>query len=130
MTQPRFDPVLEQIRKLAADQQAAQLSDGELLERFAARRDEVAFEVLVRRHGPMVLRLCRRLLHHWQDAEDVFQATFLVLARKASTIRKRESVSSWLHGVAYRLAAKVRARARQTTPPTLRPGEEPARDLA
>ncbi len=129
MTQPRFDPVLEQIRKLAADQQAAQLSDGELLERFAARRDEVAFEVLVRRHGPMVLRLCRRLLHHWQDAEDVFQATFLVLARKASTIRKRESVSSWLHGVAYRLAAKVLARARQTTPPTLRPDEEPARDL-
>ncbi len=130
MTQPRFDPVLEQIRKLAADQQTAQLSDGELLERFAARRDEVAFEMLVRRHGPMVMRLCRRLLHHWQDAEDVFQATFLVLARKASTIRKRESVSSWLHGVAYRLAAKVRARARQTTPPTLRPGEEPARDLA
>jgi RNA polymerase sigma factor (sigma-70 family) len=129
MTQPRPDSILEQIRKLAGDPQAGQLSDGALLERFAAWQDEVAFEALVRRHGPMILRLCRRLLHHWQDAEDVFQATFLVLARKARSIRKRESISSWLHGVAYRLAAKVRTRARQTAPPTLWPGEEPAQDL-
>ncbi len=130
MTQPRPDPVLEEIRKLAAGQQAAQLSDADLLARFAARRDEAAFEALLLRHGPMVLRLCRRLLHHWHDAEDVFQATFLVLARRARAIRKRESLTAWLHGVAYRLAAKARARNRQTAASPLWPGEEPARDLA
>ena len=129
MTQPHTDPVLDEIRKLAAGQQAAQLSDRDLLERFAARRDEAAFEALVRRHGPMVLRLCRRLVHHWHDAEDVFQATFLVLARRAWAIRKRDSLGSWLHGVAYRLAAKVRTRNRQTAFASFWPAAEPVRDL-
>lgn len=83
--------------------------DGQLLERYVRQRDEKAFAELLSRHGPLVLGLCRRLLGHVQDAEDVFQATFLVLASKAASIRKRESLSSWLYGVAYRLALKARA---------------------
>jgi RNA polymerase sigma factor (sigma-70 family) len=85
-------------------------SDRDLLERFCARRDEAAFAQLLRRHGPMVLHVGRRVLRREPDAEDVFQATFLLLARKAGTIRKQDSVASWLHGVAYHLALKARAR--------------------
>jgi RNA polymerase sigma factor (sigma-70 family) len=85
------------------------LTDGELLEGFVARRDEGAFEALVERHGPMVLQICRGVLADPNDAQDAFQATFLVLVRKAGSIRKRESVASWLFGVAGRVAARVRA---------------------
>src|SRR5262245_17051337 len=87
----------------------AGLADGQLLARFAAARDEGAFEALVRRHGPMVLSVCRRVLRHEQDAEDAFQATFLILARKAASVVKRESVGSWLYAVAYRAALQARA---------------------
>jgi RNA polymerase sigma factor (sigma-70 family) len=86
------------------------LPDGVLLEHFAVGQDAGAFSALVQRFGPLVLSVCRRVLHHEQDAEDAFQATFLVLARKAGSIRKRESVGSWLYGVAYRIARQVRSR--------------------
>ena len=101
--------LVRQLRKLVAGQAANNLSDRELLEHFVAQRDQAAFAALVRRHGPMVFGVCRRVLHHVQDAEDAFQATFLVLARKAASIRKLESVGSFLHGVAHRVAAKARA---------------------
>src|SRR5216683_4596256 len=107
----QLDAVVQQIRELADGGRGNPLTDQQLLARFIARKDESAFAALVRRHGPMILGLCRRLLHHVQDAEDVVQATFLVLARKAAAIRKRESVGSWLYGVAYRLALKTKAEA-------------------
>jgi RNA polymerase sigma factor (sigma-70 family) len=96
------------LRRVAEPAWAAGLTDGELLERFCARRDEAAFAALVRRHGPAVLGVCRRLLHHPQDAEDAFQATFLVLVHSAGSIRKRQSVGSWLCGVARRVAGRAR----------------------
>ena len=86
----------------------AGLTDGQLLGRYVSRRDDPTFEALVRRHGPMVLAVCRRVLRHAQDAEDAFQATFLILARKAASVSKRESVGAWLHGVAYRAALQAR----------------------
>jgi RNA polymerase sigma factor (sigma-70 family) len=85
-------------------------SDSSLLERFNERREEAAFAALVRRHGPMVWSVCHRLLGSPHDAEDAFQATFLVVARKAASIRKRESLASWLHATAFHLASKVRVK--------------------
>ena len=105
-----MENVLRHIRALAGEPLAADADDGQLLERFAVRQEPAAFNALLARHGPMVLGVCRRVLHHAQDAEDVFQATFLLLARKARTIRKRASVGSWLHGVAYRLAVQTKVR--------------------
>jgi RNA polymerase sigma factor (sigma-70 family) len=87
----------------------AECSDGQLLERFVTHREEAAFAGLLHRHGPMVLSICRRTLANEQDCEDVFQATFLLLVHKAGSIRCRESVGSWLHGVAHRLTVRCRA---------------------
>jgi RNA polymerase sigma factor (sigma-70 family) len=97
------------------DAEAAPASDAALVQRFAADRDEAAFAELLRRHGPAVLGVCRRVLRHDQDAEDAFQATFFVLARKAGTIRRTASVGSWLYGVALRIARKARV-ARERRP--------------
>jgi RNA polymerase sigma factor (sigma-70 family) len=101
--------VVRHLRRAALPLAGAELTDGQLLERFVTARDEAAFEVLVRRHGPMVLGVCRRVLAASHDAEDAFQATFLVLAHKPAAVLARESVASWLYGVAYRTAQKARA---------------------
>jgi RNA polymerase sigma factor (sigma-70 family) len=87
---------------------AASLTDGELLARFATTQEPAAFEELLRRHGPMVLRVCQRVLHHSQDAEDAFQATFIVLMHKARRIAQSELLGNWLYGVAYRTALNAK----------------------
>jgi RNA polymerase sigma factor (sigma-70 family) len=87
------------------------LSDGQLLEWFVNQREEAAFAALVRRHGPMVMSVCRRVLRNSHDAEDAFQATFLVLAEKAPRLRQPELLANWLYGVAYRTALHARQRA-------------------
>jgi RNA polymerase sigma factor (sigma-70 family) len=101
--------VVRYLRRVALPKEGDRPTDGELLESFLTTRDEAAFETLLRRHGPMVLGVCRRTLRNAHDAEDAFQATFLVLVCKASTIRPRERVGNWLYGVAYRTALKARA---------------------
>ena len=122
--------VLQQLQQAGGGQ-----TDGQLLARFVATHDEASFAALVRRHGPMVLGVCRRVLGHFHDAEDAFQATFLVLAKKAASVVKRESVSCWLHGVAYHTALRAgaalgrrRARERQVDEmphPEVMPAEAP-----
>src|SRR5262249_25652487 len=94
-----------------AAQAEGDLTDGDLLGRFCRRGEETAFALLVQRHGPMVLSVCRRVAENADDAEDAFQATFLVLARRAASIQKQSSLASWLYGVARRVAAHARSRA-------------------
>lgn len=101
--------VLGHIRRLVGVRAVEAGTDAELLAQFVQTRKEAAFARLVERHGPMVRAVCRRVLQHDADADDAFQATFLVLARKADAIRKYDSVGSWLYGTAYRLALKMRA---------------------
>src|SRR5262249_753421 len=121
------------LRRVALLCDSGGLTDGRLLEAFTAGRDEAAFGALVQRHGPMVFGVCRRVLRHRQDAEDAFQATFVVLARKAASIQEREQVGNWLYGVAFRtalearrLAARRRTREKQVDDmphPTVEPEE-------
>src|SRR5258707_6143109 len=103
--------ILRQLRQFVEAQSLEPLTDGYLLERFAAQRDESAFAALVERHGPMVLSVCRRVLHDLHEAEDVFQAAFLVLARRAGKLDKRGSVAPWLHTVAFHLALRAKTQA-------------------
>jgi RNA polymerase sigma factor (sigma-70 family) len=122
MTTNRTSQVIRHLRKAMLLQDGAGMTDGQLLGRFIEHRDEAAFAALVKRHGPMVWGVCRRLLPH-HDAEDAFQATFLVLVRKAASVLPREMVANWLYGVARQTALHSRrttarrgARERQVTP--------------
>jgi RNA polymerase sigma factor (sigma-70 family) len=101
---------VQHLRRLAGGQLGAGLTDAQLLERWLALRDEAAFEVIASRHGPMVLSICGRLLPCSQDVEDAFQATMLIFLRKAASVRKAESLASWLYKVAYRVSTRARVR--------------------
>ena len=109
MTTVQPSPILQLIRRMVDDVCVRELPDRDLLERWHTQRDQAAFHGLLRRHGPMVLDVCRSALGNEADAEDAFQATFLILARKANSIRRTASLASWLHGVACRSALKARA---------------------
>jgi RNA polymerase sigma factor (sigma-70 family) len=101
---------LRRVRRAVLTREGCGLSDAQLLSCFVERRDAAAFEALVRRHGPMVLGTCRRVLGDTHDAEDAFQATFLVLVGKAASVASRETVGGWLYGVAYRTALAARTK--------------------
>src|SRR5688500_13096322 len=101
MSDGQLTAAVRHIMRLAGANHTNGTPDAQLLERFIAYRDENAFEALVRRHGPTVFGVCRRVLRNSADAEDAFQATFLVLVRKASHIGQRELLANWLYGVAY-----------------------------
>src|SRR5580704_16032279 len=109
MTTMHTGAVLRQIDRLFGTGTVAGLSDAQLLGRFRTQRDEAAFVGLVARHGPMVLTVCRGVLRDPHAAEDAFQATFLILVRKAGTLWVRDSVAGWLHRVAHRVALQARA---------------------
>jgi RNA polymerase sigma factor (sigma-70 family) len=126
MARSELRPVLRHIRTLAGPPVAAPPTDAQLLRAFAGHHDEAAFAELVQRHGSLVLSVCRRLLRHAQDAEDAFQATFLVLSRKAASIRQGQSLASWLYGVARRTALHLRmVAARKILPPMHSPMPQP-----
>src|SRR5262245_35702318 len=121
MATGEMSEVIQHLRRTVLLRDGAGLTDGQLLESYISRRDEAALAVLVRRHGPMVWGVCRRLLGY-HDAEDAFQATFIVLVRKAASVMPREMVGNWLYGVAHqtalqarRTAARRRAREIQVT---------------
>src|SRR5579871_733118 len=101
---------MRQIRHLAAHPALDGQSDEALLSLFLNEREEEAFAILVRRHGPMVLGLCLRVLRHRQDAEDAFQATFVMLVRKGHTIRRNGAMASWLYRVAFRIALRQKSK--------------------
>jgi hypothetical protein len=103
--------VLHYVRRAALLQEGAEQTDGQLLERFVGGRDRLALEALVCRHAPMVWGVCRRTLADHDQAEDAFQATFLVLVKKAASIRSPELLSNWLYGVAHKTACKAQQRA-------------------
>ena len=113
MSSGTLGATLRHLRDLFSDGTAVGLGDGQLLARYAANRDEAAFEALVARHGPMVLATCRAVLRHEHDVEDAFQATFLVLARKARSVRAGDALGGWLHRVAYRAAVQAGAESRR-----------------
>jgi RNA polymerase sigma factor (sigma-70 family) len=111
MQRHSIDGAVRQLRDYLAAERTSGLTDGQLLHRFASMNDEAAFAGLVRRYAPMVMGVCRRLLRHEQDAEDAFQATFLVLVRRASSLNRKPSLAGYLYTVAYRAALKARTAA-------------------
>jgi RNA polymerase sigma factor (sigma-70 family) len=131
MRNPALASVLHDLRRLAANGDDARQTDRQLLERFLRQREEAAFAVLVRRHGGLVLSACRRVLSDEADIEDAFQPTFLVLLRKAKTVRWQASIGNWLFGVAHRVAVRARVnnlrqRRRETEAASHRPEESPS----
>ncbi len=132
MTGP-LDEAVPRMRRLFAARGYEDLADGELLRRYVSHGDEAAVTALVERHGAMVLGICRRVLGHAHDAEDVCQATFLVLIRKAAAVRKKESLASWLHGVAYHVATNLKRdlarRRRRERAAVKQPSPDPLDDL-
>ncbi len=105
----RLGAALGHIHRLFDDGTLAGLPDGQLLKRYASCRDELAFEALVQRHGPMVISVCRGILVDPNDADDAFQAAFLLLARKAGSLRVNDSLGGWLHRVAFRVALQLKS---------------------
>jgi RNA polymerase sigma factor (sigma-70 family) len=131
MSDRHVSKVVQHLRQVVLAH-GADWTDAQLLQRFLAQRDEAAFAALLRRHGPLVLGVCRRVLGNAADADDAFQATFLVLVRKAPTLRPHTPLGNWLYGVAYRTALKARAKAarrrfkEQQVKPRQPPAAEPA----
>jgi RNA polymerase sigma factor (sigma-70 family) len=132
------DRLLDHIRRIALEGMGERQTDGQLLEYFISKRDEAAFALLLRRHGAMVWSVCRRILGNSHDADDAYQASCLVLVRKAESVRPRESVGNWLYGVAYRTALEARGRiarrrakeqSLQDVPPPESKPEEPWQEL-
>jgi RNA polymerase sigma factor (sigma-70 family) len=130
MTTNHLNRIVLNLGQVARVQAATNLPDGELLECYITRRDETAFATLVRRHGPMVLGVCRRILRNEADAEDAFQATFLVLVSKAASVRPRGMVSNWLYGVAHNTALKAKAMNRKRHTKELAAGKTPKAQIA
>jgi RNA polymerase sigma factor (sigma-70 family) len=111
MRHAAFSSFMQMLRRVASRHAGDEQADAALLARFVRQGDEAAFEALVHRHGPMVWSVCRRLLTRTEDAEDAFQAAFVVLLRRAGSIRDGSLLGNWLYGVAYRVAVRARARA-------------------
>ena len=109
MATSQMSEIIQHLRRTALLREGAGLTDGQLLDDYISRRDDAAFAALVRRHGPMVWGVCRRVLSNHHDAEDAFQATFLVLVRRAASIGSPELLANWLYGVAHQTALKARA---------------------
>src|SRR5215469_5229065 len=128
MTASRMSEVMQLLRKTVFLRDGPGLTDGQLLEEYLSRQEEAALAALVHRHGPMIWGVCRRVLHNYHDAEDAFQATFLVFVRKAASIASPELLANWLYGVAHQTALKARATAakRKTREMQVKQMPEPA----
>src|SRR5262249_59765597 len=111
MSTRRWGGLVRQLHRTVAQHDRGGRTDGQLLEAFRARRDEAAFEALVRRHGPMVLGVCRRVLRGGPDVDDAFQATFLILFRRSHALNRGGSIANWLYTVAYHAALRARTTA-------------------
>ncbi|HEY7154924.1 MAG TPA: sigma-70 family RNA polymerase sigma factor, partial [Gemmataceae bacterium] len=134
MSRSALSASVQHLRDVIAAQRHSDESDEQLLRAFADHHDDSAFAALVRRHGPMVMGVCRRVLGHQQDAEDAFQATFLILARNAAAPRNKSALAGFLHGTAYRTAMKVKQsaarRRKHERQASSRPPADPADDLS